>query len=134
MKSFSSRNLDIQLPAQLWEKGCGEHLWDFGQQISGPAINHAAKTLCGHVHCHSLCGPAQLFESEIRKRTISSGYHGFESGECCARDQMPCQGKPPVELPRHSEVFCQITSGMKELCLGRWTGYIIWTPVKLQIK
>ena len=59
--------MGIQLLAELQEKGGEERLWDFCQQILGPEIHHAARTLCGRADSHSLCGPAQLIKNKIGK-------------------------------------------------------------------
>ena len=37
------------------------------------ASNNAARSLCGHADCHSLCGPAQIIENEIGQRAFPSG-------------------------------------------------------------
>ena len=51
----------------------------------------------------------------------------FEPGQCLAGSQMLYQGKTLLKLSRHTEVFQQISSEIKEQCLGRWIGYEIWT-------
>ena len=52
--------MGIQQSTEPQDKGCGERLWDFGQQILGPPIHHAERTSGGQADSHSQCGLAQL--------------------------------------------------------------------------
>ena len=54
----------------------------FWPENLGSAIHHAARNLSGHVDSHSLCGASQLIKNQIGKRTIPSGKHMFERGQC----------------------------------------------------
>ena len=58
--------------------------------------------------------------------------HPDEMSERKGKQIFQLQGLPLSGPIRQREVFYQITSKMKKMCRGSWTGFKIWTPVKGQ--